>query len=208
LAIPHFDPNYLGKYENNKIKKIKRNVYTASSLDLMSLFDFSCEPNGGWCFKTLRVREAQKDARGKNITVANLDHSFNKSNPALLNRIVSPHSFIEGVPALSEESDHGTSMAVSLVNVAPDVKIMPVVIFGNSNPEIIYTIGTNFLDNESSITWGVSQTAPIVSGVIAMMKEIIPNLEPKEIKQILLQSSRTTLDGISILDAEKALKNL
>jgi hypothetical protein len=78
----------------------------------------------------------------------------------------------------------------------------------NSDPDIIYTIGTNFLDKESPMTWGVSQTAPIVSGVIALMEELNPDLKPDEIKQILLQSGRTTMDGVSILDAEKALNNL
>lgn len=286
IAIPHFDPDYLGKYENNQlVKKIEKNIYEASSLDLMSLFDFNCQSYGGWSLKTLRIEEAQKKATGKNVTVALLDHGFDKTNVVLQGRIVSPHSCIEGIPAFSVESEHGTDMAIALVNVAPDVKIMPVVIFGNghwgdaemyikgihyavengadiislshraiqkenqdkldeaiqyasdngvtfvyinysgdrdeviisspvefekynNNPEIIYIIGTNFLNNESPVTWGLSQTAPIVSGVIAMMKEIKPNLTPKEIKQILLHSGRNTNDGVSILDAEKALENL
>ena len=285
LAIPHFDPNHLGKYENNQIKQLRRNMYAARSLDLMSLFDFTCEPNGGWCYKILRVEGAQKIASGRNITVAILDQGFNKNHPALQNRVVFPHSFIEGADALSEISDHGTSMAEYLVHVAPDVKIMPVVICGednwgdaemyirgieyavekgadiislshraihendqqkldaaiekathngvvfiyihyageredviitspvefakyNRNTGIVYVIGTHFLDTESPITWGVSQTAPIVSGVIAMMKELKPELKPSEIKQILLASTRITGDGIPILDAEKALKTL
>jgi subtilisin family serine protease len=108
-------------------------VYSANSLDLTSLFDFYCESYGGWCYKILRVKEAQNKATGKNVTVALLDHSFNKNHPALKNRIVSHHSCIEAVPALSEESDHGTSIAISLVNVAPGVNIMPVVIYGNGS---------------------------------------------------------------------------
>jgi subtilisin family serine protease len=285
LAIPHFNRNYLGKYENLQIRQLKRNIYEASSLDLMALFDITCEVNGGWCYEILRVAGAQKIASGRNITVAILDQGFNKNHPALQNRTVFPHSFIEGVDAMSEASDHGTFMAESLVHVAPDVKIMPVVICGNdhwgdadmyirgieyavekgaeiislshrkineidqpkldeaiqnatdngvvfvyihyageredviipcpvefarynSNPELVYIIGTRFLDRESPITWGVSQTAPIVSGVIAMMKELRPDLKPLEIKQILLASTRITRDGIPILDAEKALENL
>lgn len=286
VAIPHFEKEYLGKYDNYEVvKKLKRNIYTASSLDLMLLFDFNCDRFGGWCLESLNIGDAQKTATGKNVTVAILDHGFNKNHTVFQDRIVSPYSFIEGEPAFSDVSDHGTTMAKALIKVAPDVNIMPVVIYGNghwgdadmyikginyavengadiislshraieqyeqerfdeaiqkatakgvtfvfinytgerneviipgpvefagydSNPDIIYVIGTNFIDNETPFTWGASQTAPVVSGVIAMMKEMTPDLKPGEIKNILLQSNRTSFEGISLLDADKALKKL
>lgn len=72
--------------------------------------------------------------------------------------------------------------------------------------EVVFVIGTNFIDDSSSHTWGVSQTAPIVSGVIAMMKEVNPGLRPPAIKQILLKSVNQTPDGYPLLDALKAVK--
>jgi len=78
----------------------------------------------------------------------------------------------------------------------------------NSNNNI-FVIGTNFID-ESSFpnTWGVSQTAPIVAGVIAMLKELNPELIPFEIKKILFESYNTISSGYPILDALKAVKKI
>lgn len=74
--------------------------------------------------------------------------------------------------------------------------------------DYVYVVGTNFIDESSfPYTWGLSETAPIVSGVIAMMKEINPKLTPREIKKILLKSTNQTPDGYPLLDALKAVKN-
>lgn len=284
LVLPHFDKDYLGKFEIDQIKKIERNVYEARSLDMLTLFDLQCPEFGGWCFKSLNIEEAHKKSTGKDVVVAIIDHTFNKNHEALLNRIVSPVSFIEGEPALSDRSDHGTYMAKSLVTVAPDVKIMPIVMSGeghwgetdlfikginyavehgadiiscsqmaikgdqngldeaienatekgvtfvyinyagkkeevvipcpiefewlNNNTDVVYIIGTNFLEKESPITWGVSHTAPIVSGVIALLKEVKPDLKPEEIEKILLGSTKNSYDGYPILDSNKALQNI
>jgi hypothetical protein len=284
IILPHLDKSYLGKYEDEMIKKIERNVFEASTLDLMTLFDVQCPVEGGWCFNTLNIEEAQKKATGKGVTVAILDHTFNKNHEALKNRIVFPISFIEGEPALAERSDHGTEMAMHLVTVAPDVKIMPIVMSGEGHwgetelfikginyavengadiitcsqsaikgdqnrldeaienasskgvtfvyinyagakeevvtPEaiefewleegndIVYVIGTNFQRKETPITWGRSPTAPIVSGVIALLKEVQPDLQPLEIEKILLESTKKSYDGIPILDSNKALQTI
>ena len=75
------------------------------------------------------------------------------------------------------------------------------------NNRKVYVIGTNFIDDSSfPFTWGFSQTAPIVSGVIAMMKEVNPKLTPLEINHILLKSVNKTPDGYPVLDAVKAVK--
>jgi hypothetical protein len=74
--------------------------------------------------------------------------------------------------------------------------------------EVVFVIGTNFIDDSSSNTWGLSQTAPIVSGVIAMMKEINPGLRPLAIKRILLKSVNQTPDGFPLLDALKAVTSV
>ena len=41
-----------------------------------------------------------------------------------------------------------------------------------------------------------------------MLKEMEPDIKPEEIKKILLQSTSTTIEGVSMLDAEKACKIL
>jgi hypothetical protein len=282
LAVPHLDGQSLGKYEDDRIKKIQRNVFEASSLDLMKLFDFSCPAFGGWSLKNLNIGQAREKATGKDVVVAILDHSFNKNHRALQGRITKPKSFINNVPALSEKSDHGTTMALDLVNVAPDVRIVPVVIAGAGHwgePELyikgiryaidngadiiscsqtavrgdprsldkaieyaadkgvvfvyinyegdrdevivpgaiefekyhkqtdrVNVIGTNFLHERSPITWGLSHTAPLVSGVIALMKEVNPDLQPAEVERILLESTRQSANGKPLLDASRAVQ--
>ncbi len=74
--------------------------------------------------------------------------------------------------------------------------------------EYVYVIGTNFIDESKfPMTWGVSSTAPMVSGVIAMMKELNPKLTPQEIREILVKSGRDLESGYKVLDALKALQN-
>ena len=74
--------------------------------------------------------------------------------------------------------------------------------------EYVYVIGTNFIDESKfPMTWGVSSTAPMVSGVIAMMKELNPRLTPQEIREILVISGRELESGYRVLDAVKALQN-
>jgi subtilisin family serine protease len=251
---------------------------------MMSLLDINCSSYGGLTFQTLNIEKTHTYSQGSGITVAILDHTFNKNHPALKNQVVAPKSFIEGVPALSENSGHGTIMAMDLVKVAPEVNIMPVVISGgkhwgvtdlyvqginyavengadiiscsqtaikgdqekldeaiqnatdnnvsvvyinysgkkeevvvpgmiefaelNDDDEIVYVAGTNFLHKISPITWGRSHTAPMVAGVIALLKEIDAGLKPNEIKDILLNSTKTTDNGYPLLDAFIAVKNL
>jgi hypothetical protein len=72
--------------------------------------------------------------------------------------------------------------------------------------EMVYVVGTNFI-NESSFpyTWGVSPTAPIVAGIVAMLKELNPKLSPLEINSILKQSFSITVDDYPLLNAWKAV---
>lgn len=88
-----------------------------------------------------------------------------------------------------------------------DIVVSNFIEYTTTKKDHIYVIGTGFL-NESSfpLCWGVSQTAPIVAGVIAMMKELKPGLKPIEIREILLQAGRPIEGGYKVLDAFKALQ--
>ncbi len=86
--------------------------------------------------------------------------------------------------------------------------LLDFIVFSNNNADNVYIIGTNFHGAESSHSWGVSHTAPIVSGVIALLKEVSPDLRPGEIEKILLESTRKTSDGFTILDSHKALQKV
>ncbi|MCP5103287.1 MAG: S8/S53 family peptidase [bacterium] len=274
--------NYLRK--NEKFKPQVINLFEGRTLDAGLLLGLPPMKDGEWALKTLNVSAAQRWATGKGVTVAILDHLFDKENPALKGRIVTPGSVVPGKPVFST-AGHGTWMARDLVRVAPGVKIMPVMIVGKdrrdyaglyikgieyaveNGADIIslshravpkenqaaldnavekasakgvtfvyihyygdredvvrsgpiefaggdegkkysYVVGTNFIDESSfPFTWGLSQTAPLVSGVIALVKEINPGLKPLEIKKILLKSNNLSPDGFPLLDALKAVKN-
>jgi hypothetical protein len=278
IMIPHFDKDYLGKYEDERVKVLKKTAFKASTLDVASLIGIPEKKYGEWCVDVLNVEELNKKSTGKGVTVAILDHSFNKNSSAIKDRVVSPVSFIEGEEALCDKSDHGTFMAEDLVIIAPDVKIMPIVMTNgnmsgytesfikainyavenganviscsqpavkegqsaldeairnalnkgvsvvyinykgdnknvivpgmvefesvNNNKEKINFVGTNFITKESPITWGVSHTAPILSGIIALIKYINPHLTPQQIKRILLKESSKNSMGLLVLSKE------
>jgi hypothetical protein len=255
----------------------------AVTLDAGLLLGLKPMGDGEWSQSALNAAAARRMATGKGITVAILDHLFDRENPALKGRMVEPGSVIEGAPVFSS-AGHGTWMAADLLAVAPDVKIMPVRIvapgrigeaelyakgieyavehgadaisfshqpapkdklavvdaavdkatargvtfvyihYRGAREEVVvpgpiefasldrgrklaYVIGTNFV-NEASFpyTWGLSQTAPMVAGVVAMMKEANQKLEPAEIKEILLRSGDPLLDAVKAVEAARALR--
>jgi hypothetical protein len=72
----------------------------------------------------------------------------------------------------------------------------------------VFVIGTNFADDGSfPYTWGLSQTAPMVAGVAAMMLEVNPALTPLRIKEVLSGAGRDIGSGHTVLDAAMAVKN-
>ncbi len=72
----------------------------------------------------------------------------------------------------------------------------------------VFVIGTNFADDGSfPYTWGLSQTAPMVAGVAAMMLEVNPALTPLRIKEVLSGAGRDIGSGYKVLDAAMAVKN-
>lgn len=286
LRWAHIDEKHLAgtleKYKDSKMKLINKkyiNCFDAAILLGVKPFE-----HGEWTREVLKIKEAQKYATGKGVTVAILDWLFNPEDPSLKGRIVKPGSVVEGEDVFYGDG-HGTWMAKELVEIAPDVKIMPVRFcgnekfgnteyyakgidyavengaqiitcshqaveqkdipildeaikrasakgvtfvyihyYGNRNDVIVtspiefssyrdssktvFVIGTNFYyANSFPYTWGVSQTAPIVGGVIALMKEINPRLQSEEIRNILLRSGTKLESGYYVLDAESALKN-
>ena len=233
----------------------------------------------------LNIHSAHQIATGKNIVVALLDHLFDKDHHVFIDRIVSPGCVIEECPVFSTEG-HGTWIAEALVKIAPDVKIMPVRIYGKNlftnsdlyikgihyavengasiicsshkpilkkkqqdldhaiaraskrgicfvevhyngdredvivpglvefapldkGKELVYVLGSHPTEkNLFSISWGLSHASPLVSGLVALMKEIKPQLSPLKTKKILLKSFTPTSQGYPLLDALKTLDNV
>ncbi len=233
----------------------------------------------------LNIHSAHQIATGKNIVVALLDHLFDKDHHVFLDRIFLPGCVIDECPVFSTEG-HGTWIAQALVEIAPDVKIMPVriyrknfytnsdlyikgiqyavkngasIICSNHRPtlkkqqqdldhaiarasrkgicfvdvhykgdredvivpglaefspldrgkKLVYVLGSDpTKKNLFSTSWGLSHASPIVSGLVALMKEIKPQLSPLKTKKILLKSFTPTSQGYPLLDALKTLDNV
>ncbi|MFC2168907.1 S8 family serine peptidase [Acidobacteriota bacterium] len=233
----------------------------------------------------LNIHSAHQIASGKNIIVAILDHLFAKEHHVFLDRIILPGCVVDKCPVFSTEGQ-GTWIAQALVKIAPDVKIMPVRIYGknlyansdlfikgihyavengasiicsNHRPmqkkyqkdldhaieraskreicfvdahytgiredviipalaefapldkgkKLVYVLGSyRTAENLFSTSWGLSHASPLVSGLVALMKEIRPQLSPLKTKQILLKSFTPTSQGYPLLDALKTLKNV
>jgi hypothetical protein len=281
---PFLNRQSMDKWMKRQRKKkiVFKETFRGHSLDAALLLGLPPMDYGQWTYDLLNIKEAQKHATGKGVTVAILDHWFDPGHKSLKGRIKKPGSVVEGLPVFQKTPGHGTWMAEDLSRTAPGVSIMPVRFCGGDRygdpdlyikgieyavdngadiisishraipkdrlpdldsavqkasdkgvtvvyihyygprkdvivpgpiefagfkerGEMIYVIGTNFIDEQSfPYTWGVSQTAPIVSGVIALMKQLNPRLKPREIKEILLKSTITTPDGYPLLDAKKA----
>ena len=74
---------------------------------------------------------------------------------------------------------------------------------------LVYVLGSHPTAKKLfSTSWGLSHASPLVSGLVALMKEIKPQLSPLKTKKILLKSFTLTLQGYPLLDALKALDNV
>jgi len=63
-----------------------------------------------------------------------------------------------------------------------------------------YQINPEFKDG-----WGYSNGPPIVGGVVALMKSVNPDLSPKEIRRIIVETANNK-EVFNVLDAEAAVK--
>jgi len=112
--------------------------------------------------------------------------------------------------AIQKASDAGVTIVyIHYYGNRKDIVVSDFIEYTTTKKDHIYVIGTGFF-NESSfpLCWGLSQTAPVVAGVIAMMKELKPGLKPAEIREILLQAGKPIEGGYKMLDALKALQNI
>ncbi|MEV0198040.1 S8 family serine peptidase [Nonomuraea sp. NPDC050691] len=91
----------------------------------------------GWERTAMRVPDAQRLARGKGVTVAVLDTGVVKNHPEFKGRVTGGPDFIGGGarPGQSYWGKHGTSMASSVLRVAPASRVLSVrVIWDREDP--------------------------------------------------------------------------
>ncbi|MER7130476.1 S8 family peptidase [Streptosporangium saharense] len=91
----------------------------------------------GWELQVMKVRQAQTLAQGKGVTVAVLDTGVMKNHPAFRGRVTSGPDFVGGGarPGRPYWGEHGTAMASSVLNVAPQARVLSVrVIWDHEDP--------------------------------------------------------------------------
>jgi hypothetical protein len=73
----------------------------------------------------------------------------------------------------------------------------------------LFIVGTGYF-NETSFphTWGFSQCAPIVSGVVALLMERDPDLKPGEIIRILKETGMRIEGKYPLIDAFRAIQHM
>ncbi|MEV4092892.1 S8 family peptidase [Streptosporangium saharense] len=91
----------------------------------------------GWELQVMKVRQAQTLAQGKGVTVAVLDTGVMANHPAFRGRVTSGPDFVGGGarPGQPYWGEHGTAMASSVLNVAPQARVLSVrVIWDHEDP--------------------------------------------------------------------------
>lgn len=239
-----------------------------------------------WSYGILQVDSLRQLGTGKGVKVAILDHLFSSNDTSITKRYVTPGSAFPSLRYDEGNEGHGAWMARKLLDIAPEVSIIPVRItnekyrstcegyvkgidyalsqganvislshqpvdssemaildsaiartskqnacmvyihyYGSrgdvvkttpiefadakSNDKSINIIGTGFNgEKEFPFTWGFSQTAPMVAGVVALMKEKNPALSNEQVVRILRESHKTNKDGVNYLDAMKAVRSI
>jgi subtilisin family serine protease len=126
-------------------------VVTASSLAIGSPVA-SAAPNG-WELPVLSVPEAQAISKGDGITVAVLDTGIRTTHPVLKGHATEGPDFLsaEGDQSQPWYGSHGTAMASSVLEVAPDAKVLGLRVLRES-------------DDPSFQTWQQSMEHPNLSG--------------------------------------------
>jgi subtilisin family serine protease len=128
----------------------------------------------------LDLPEAHRIATGGRVSVALIDSGVDASHPALAGAVV------DGFNALpdNEPQPHGTAMAGGIVNVAPDVKIIPVRVFGAGVKATTFNI-------IKGIDWAAKRGARIVNMSFTGPPD-------RRLRQMLLAASE---DGIVLVAA-------
>ncbi|MFF0573733.1 S8 family peptidase [Streptosporangium saharense] len=91
----------------------------------------------GWELQVMKVRQAQTLAQGRGVTVAVLDTGVMANHPAFRGRVTSGPDFVGGGarPGQPYWGEHGTAMASSVLNVAPQARVLSVrVIWDHEDP--------------------------------------------------------------------------
>lgn len=107
------------------IKRITAGAVLAATLTMAGASAASAETPLGWELPAMSVPAAQAISKGEGVTVAVLDTGIRTDHPALKGRAKEGPDFLRGNDTSKPwYGDHGTSMASSVLDVAPRAQIL------------------------------------------------------------------------------------
>ncbi|MFR8870817.1 S8 family peptidase [Paraclostridium sordellii] len=113
-------------------------TYSRHSISDISTFD-----SKGWHVDEVTEKRKSFDiSKGEGIKIALIDSGVDYNHPALANSIdlTNAKSFVKDDSSVSDTNGHGTMVAGIIKQVAPDVKITPYRVMGDSTGESLWTI--------------------------------------------------------------------
>lgn len=113
-------------------------TYSKQSISDINTFD-----SKGWHVDEVTEKRKSFDiSKGKGVKIALIDSGVDYNHPLLTNSIdlTNAKSFVEGNSSVSDTNGHGTMVAGIIKQVAPDAKIIPYRVMGDSTGESLWTI--------------------------------------------------------------------
>ncbi|EJO5346887.1 S8 family serine peptidase [Clostridium botulinum] len=127
-STPYSKNAVLGEYQTYS----KQNISDKSTFDLM-----------GWHVdEVTEKRKSLEVSKGVGVKIALIDSGVDYNHPVLANSIdlTNAKSFITGDNSVSDTNGHGTMVAGIIKQVAPEAKITPYRVMGDSSGESLWTI--------------------------------------------------------------------
>lgn len=104
----------------------------------------------------IRLAQAQTISRGAGVVVAVIDSGINAAHPELAGKILPGRNILSGTSDTTDQLGHGTFIAGVISQIAPDARILPVKVVGNSSYGRIE-------DAIAGIRWAADNGANIIS---------------------------------------------
>ncbi|WP_175647611.1 S8 family serine peptidase [Streptomyces cyaneochromogenes] len=148
------------------IKRISTSVLATTVLTVAGVSAASADTARGWERAAMSVPAAQTISKGEGVTVAVLDTGIRTDHPALKGRATEGPDYLkENDKSEAWYGEHGTAMASSVLDVAPESKVLGLrVIRDNDDPD--YQGGS--LNNPDALSQAIIYATDHGADVISM----------------------------------------
>ena len=148
------------------IKRITTSTLLAAVLTLAGTSVASADPSQGWELPAMSVPAAHAISQGEGVTVAVIDTGIRTDHPVLKGRAMEGPDFLQANDkSQSWYGEHGTAMASSILDVAPEAKVLGLrVVRDEDDPN--YRGGS--MSNPDALSQAITYAADHGADVISM----------------------------------------